>query len=589
MKLRNILLIASCYLLSFTACNDLDLAPMNIIQDKDVFKTESGVTAYMMRLYFDLPIEDFRATKDGFRRDQGWHTTGNCSGEMLVAQSDMLWDSPSGDWFQNWNYGAVRNVNYFLSEFPKYKDNFAQTQAEEWIGEAYLIRAYYYFAMAKRYGGVPILKEVQYYPQQSLEELKVPRNTEQEVYDFVIEDLDEAIKRLPENSVAKGRLNKNIAYAFKSRVCVYAGSIAQYGSMQENNLLGIPKADADKYYKLSYDAATAIETKYSLYRKHADKYENYWNLFLDEDNSEIIFAEYYSYPDKTHSFDCHNIPYQMRGSVGYSSRLNPTLDFVEMFDDVDGNSGVFNIGTDSNPTRFTQTMDLFGKVEPRLRASVILPGDVFKGESIEIQKGLYTSYPSGELKMGTDPNILYEGKNIVGRSGMGHPETTITGFLVRKYQNPKVDKSQVLENRSAQAWIDIRYAEVLLNRAEAAFQIGLVDDALACINDIRDRAGAKLYTQAQLTAKLIQKERRMELAFENHTYWDLRRWRIADTEMNNRQYKALCPYYIFDEGKFIFKKEYVGGRYTFDVKVNYAKISDEERSKNEKLVQNPGY
>ena len=81
----------------------------------------------------------------------------------------------------------------------------------------------------------------------------------------------------------------------------------------------------------------------------------------------------------------------------------------------------------------------------------------------------------------------------------------------------------------------------------------------------------------------------MELAFENHTYWDLRRWRIADSYINNKQYMALSPYYIFNEGKYIFKKEYVGGKYTFDPKVYYSKIPDSERDKNGKLEQNPGY
>lgn len=143
--------------------------------------------------------------------------------------------------------------------------------------------------------------------------------------------------------------------------------------------------------------------------------------------------------------------------------------------------------------------------------------------------------------------------------------------------------------RSAQKYIDIRYGEILLNRAEASFQLSKIDDALLAINDIRDRAGAKLLTQGQLTAKSIQKERRMELSFENQTYWDLRRWRIADTEMNNAQYRALCPYYVFDEGKFIFKKEPYGKKYTFDVKVNYVQIPTDQIFTNNKLIQNPGY
>ncbi|MCU7693021.1 RagB/SusD family nutrient uptake outer membrane protein [Haoranjiania flava] len=587
MKVTIIFITGILSLLSYS-CNKLDLPPMNIIQDKDVFSTESGITAYLSRLYYDLPIENFSATKDGFRR-LSWPTSGNCSGEMLIVQNDMLYDSPSGDWFQNWNYGAVRNVNYFIGEFPKYKNNYTQAQADQWLGEAYFIRGYYYFAMVKRYGGVPIIKTPQYYPQQSLEELKVPRNTEKEVYDFIIEDLDQAIKLLPEKSIAKGRVNRYVAYALKSRACLYAGSIAQYGAMQLNNILGIPKEQAEIYFKASYESAKALENSYSLYRKFPDKFENYWNLFLDENSPETIFAEYFIYPEKTHSFDLHNIPYQMRGAPGYSSRLNPTLDLVEMFDDINGNSGTLDIGPENDPKRFSNTMDVFVNVEPRLRGSVILPGDIFKGEAIEIQKGLYTSFPSGELKTSADFNALYNGKNIIGKSGMGHPETTITGFLVRKYQNPKMERSQVLGSRSTQAWIDMRYAEVLLNRAEAAFQIGLIDDALKCINEIRDRAGAKLYTKDQLTEKSIQKERRMELAFENHSYWDLRRWRIADKEINNRQYKALSPYYIFNEKKFIFKKEYVGGKYTFYPKVNYAKIPEGEIAKNENLQQNPGY
>ena len=224
-----------------------------------------------------------------------------------------------------------------------------------------------------------------------------------------------------------------------------------------------------------------------------------------------------------------------------------------------------------------------------MRGTVIFPGDEFKDEEIDIQKGIYASYPDGELFTSADFTAMYKDKAIIGRSGMGHNETTTTGFLLRKYQNPDIPQNELILWRDTKHWIDIRYAEVLLNRAEAAFALNKIDDALYCINQIRDRAGAKLYTKDQITLKNIQKERRMELAFENQTYWDLRRWRIADSEMNNRQFKALCPYYIYDEGKYIYKVEGVGPQYTFDVKVNYVKIPTDEISKNEKLVQNPGY
>jgi len=590
-KNKNILLLL-CILISTVACHNLDIPPMNIIQDKDVFTKESGVKAYMTSLYKDLPIEDFNFSGGGFHQTYCFPGIYNCTGEALLNPANMFnIGSPQGDWWQYWGYGQVRNVNYFLSTFPKYASTFTTDKANAWLGEAHFMRAYNYFAMVKRYGGVPIIKEVQNYPTQSLEELSVPRDPEQAVYDFIGQDLDSAILLLPAVSAELGRVNKYVAYALKSRAMLYAGSIAQYGSIQLNGLLGIPAADAQKYYQASYDASIALDGHYSLYRKYSDKFENYWHLFLDDNSPENIFCEYYKYPEKGHGFDTYCIPQQMWGPQGYSSMINPTLEFVELFDDINGNSGALKINDNSgNAIRFTNTIDIFNNVEPRLRGSVILPGDIFKGESIEIYKGIYESYPTGILHTSAAQGIeLFNGKGIRGKSGIGYNYSTGTGFFNRKYQNPDMPKSQVLEGHSVQKYIDIRYGEILLNRAEAAYQLNKKDDALTAVNDIRDRAGAMLLTADQLTAQSIQKERRMELSFENQTYWDLRRWRIADQLMNNKQYTALYPYWVSNENKFIFQKVQIGPIYTFDVKVYYTTIPTDEILKNNKLIQNPGY
>ena len=386
MKYKNIL-IGSIVAIAVTSCNSLDIPPMNIIQDTDVFQSEAGVTAYIARLYTELPIEDFKFGRD-FDQFANYPGLCNATNEALLVTADFVWDNPSGDWFQAWKYGSVRNINYFIEQLSEYQNNFTDELVNDWLGEAYFIRAYTYFAMVKRYGGVPIVKQVQNFPEQSLEDLKVPRSSEQEVYDFIAEDLDLAISLLPEESLAKGRVNKNVAYALKSRVMLYAGSIAQFGKMQLDNLLGIPAADATKYYQAAYDAACMLEGKYSLYNKYTDKYENYWRLFLDADSPENIFCKYFKYPEQTHSFDVLHVPYQMRGAEGYSSRFNPTLDFVQMFDDIDGNSDWLKIGADSDPIRYDHRIDLFSKAEPRLRGTVIFPGDEFKEEEIDIQKGI---------------------------------------------------------------------------------------------------------------------------------------------------------------------------------------------------------
>ena len=573
------------------SCNDLDVPPMNIVTDDDVFSSESGITAYMARMYSELPIEDFKFTRDGFNQTYCYPNTGINIGEYVNNRQDFIYEASQGSWFQAWQYSAIRNINYFLQEFPNYQDQFTEAQANTWLGEAYFMRAYNYFAMAKRYGGMPIIETVQNFPEQSIEELQVSRNTEQEMYDFIEQDLNKAIELLPETSPARGRVNKYVAYALKSRAMLYAGSIAQFGTIQMDGILGIPSSEAQRYYQSSYEASKALEGKYSLYNKYTDKYENYVNLFLDEDSPENIFCKYYIYPENAHSYDVVNLPFQMRSAEGYGSKMCPTLDFVEMFDGADGNPDWLNIGTSANPVRYDNRVDLFANAEPRLRAIVVFPGDELKGEEVDVQAGLYESYPNGELHTSTEPtNIpLYEGVPVTGQSGMGANEVTNTGFFMRKYLNPELDRSEVFTGRITTPWIDMRYAETLLNRAEAAFALGETDDALNCINQIRNRAGAQPYTADQLTLEKIQKERRMELAFENQTYWDIRRWRIADKEINNRQWKILSPYYVYDEGKYIFLESVLETLYTFQVRVYYQQIPTEQIATNPKLLQNPGY
>ena len=577
-----------------TSCNTLDVPPLNIIQDKDIFASESGITAYMASLYNDMPIQDHQATVNGFNNYwNSWPQAGHMSGELLNNMLFFVWDSPSGGMFQFWAYDRVRKINYFIENMPLYKADFPEDKINAWLGEAYFCRAYYYLAMVNRYGAVPLVKEVKNYPETSIEELQIPRNTQQEGWDFVAEDLDRAIELLPEESLTQGRVNKYVAYGLKSRAMLYAASLCQFDTPVSGyeELLGMPVAKAQSYYQAACDAASKLDGKYSLYNKYTDKFENYWNLFLDEDNPEVIFAKYYKYPEYAHSWDVHQIPFQIRGPEGYSSILNPTLEIVELFDDINGNPFVLKTTDEKgSPIRYDNPYDIFKDVEPRLKASVILPNDTYKGEVIEIRKGIWTSYPDGELKTTTDFSVMYKDMPVMGKSGMGHNETTTTGFFVRKYQDPNLPNSQVVHGHSTTQYIEMRYAEILLNKAEAAFYLGKKQEALDLINQVRERAGAKLYTLDQLAEENVRKERRMELVFEKHSYWDLRRWRIADKLMNNKKYTALCPYYIYDEGKYIFTKEEVGTTYTYDVKVNYAKVPDGEIAKNPNLLpNNPGY
>ena len=598
MRINKILVSALVMALSFYSCDYLDVPPINIIQDDAIFNSESGITSYMTTLYYDLPIEDFRYTQQGFNvSGKGQGRLPNVSGEAMCSSSDDISTIGDGTWWGCWDFGKIRRVNYFLKYFPAYKSNFQNTVlADAWMGEAHFIRAYCYFAMVKRYGGVPILREPQEYVG-DIESLKVPRDTEKACYDFIAEDLDEAFRLLPDNEeiLGKGRATKYAALALKSRAMLYAGSIARYGTVDLNGLVGIDKALANDYFELAYKAVKELEKskKFSLYRKNSDKEKNFAELFLAEDSPENIFCKYFQRNVNAHGRDVYFDPYQYRGN-GFSSNMNPTLEFVEMFEHKDGTPA--NFAERAKDTYFDDPSELFQNMDARFGGSIIYPNAIFKGEPCSIQKGLiievgckkeYATNYEEAVYTANDGQVYH----IVGKSGSGNYSGNMTGFFMRKYLNENMPQSEVIENYSEQHWIEFRYAEALLNGAEAAVEMGQhLDDALLWINDIRSRADIKQLSLSDLTVDKVRHERRIELAFENHTYWDLRRWRIADKEIETKQYTGLCPYFDINKQKYIFEEVAANKYYyTFDVKMYYERIPDGEIAKNEKLKQNPYY
>lgn len=627
-----------------SSCQKLDVPPLNVVQDKDIFSNEAGMNAYFARSYSRLPIEDFK-----------YSPVLNFNSFVIGSPAARTGEALSRDMgngtetFNYWAdaYSVIRECNYLIETLPSYASNFSAPQVNNWLGEARFIRAVTYFALAKRYGGVPIIDKVLTKQGQSIgeltasiEELKIPRASEEAVYDFIGSDLDYAYANLPNSiSFASGRATKYAAAAFKSRAMLFAGSIAKYNTIDKTvgsvRVAGIPSSKANTYFKASYDAAVLLEGKFSLYKKNwvaGDKnaqYQNFVNLFLDatptSSNSEVIFIRQYKYPDAVHAWDALNVPEQFEGPGGnYSSETNPTLNFVEMFEGIPKNpDGTIQV-LDANGKYllFDKTMDLFLNAEPRLRATVILPGDIFKGESIEIRRGIYTgavgtgidklvpinstiNYPSTNLVTSSVKNqtlfTLPNGTKMApaGASGVfntmgaGSDGGTISGFSVRKYLSLVKPIAETQTNRSEQSWIELRYAEVLLNRAEAAFEIGgtFIPDALAQINLIQDRAGASLTTLATTDIQVIRKERRKELALENKIFWDLRRWRVIDQEQNNTAYKVLMPFYSSQAGKYFFdaRLDERNGRLTFDPKWYYQQIPTAAIAKSTNLEQNPGY
>jgi hypothetical protein len=646
MKKYSIILIT--FLVGFTsACRKLDIPPPNIIQNPTVFGSAPGIQAYMARLYSEMPIEDFRYSPDmGLNFFWIIKPTPAVTGEALSRDQTNATAENWGDWHWDiWGgcYSTIHDANYFIKTIPTYASNFTPDQVKAWTGEAYFVRALTYFALVKRFGGVPLVTDVlNYTVGGSTAPLRIPRSSEKAIWDQIAADLDLAIADLPAVNADFGdgsRANKYAAAAFESRAMLYAGSIAKYNTItlfdaSKNQLCGIPAADATAYFQKAYDAAKTLDGVYSLYLKawsptdKTPQYQNFVNLFSDASSPENIFVREYNFPNSVHGYDAYNVPRQLIGPNGYSSEVNPTLNFVEMFDGIPKNADgtIQNLDATGHYKLFDNTMDLFANVEPRLRATIILPGDVFKGQNIDIRRGAYTGpvaggispllpagsksqYPTADLITASN-NDDNNSKSVTTPTGTIHPAgasgiftgdqtCAISGFSVRKWLDPNLPTSQVLENNETQTWVEMRYAEVLLNRAEAAFEIqssggnaSLLTDAFTIINEIRSRAGAiPLASAGSMTIDTIRKERRKELAFENKTWWDLRRWRIIDKEQNGTIYRILMPFYSTVANKYFFDARYDERNdvYTADPKWYYEQIPPGAISKSTNLIQNPGY
>lgn len=639
--MKKVFIHISMFLLGLASisCVSLDVPPVNILTGEDIFTNESGIKAYLADIYYELPIEDFRySSSKGFNVARVTGANSGLTGEAICrdqsSQCDVAW------WTEG--YHLLRKINTLINAIEENKDSYSEDQYRQWLGEAYFCRAFTYFSMVKRHGGVILVNDVLEYPNESgdITEYMLPRNSEEECWDQISSDFDNAISLLGEGS-GRSRANKYVAAAYKARAMIFAASIANFNTVshfdteRQIRLCGIPKERAADYYTQAYEAAKLCEGKYSLYMdewKEGDKqaqYQNFHNVLQKSDNCESIYVKEFAYPINGHSWDNLYGPLQlMVGSL--AGGVNPTADFVEMFDGLrkDAAGHLDFLDSKGNYILYDTPMDPYKDAEPRLRATVIFPSDIYKGESIEIWRGIYTAKVGNGIpkmikatsttKYHSDSNVkklctfsskmdnttyvtLPDGTKMAagGRSGSWNSAGygTYTGFLLRKNMDESLPADLVVAEHSESDWVDMRYAEVMLTRAEAAFELtelgagNYIADAYDLVQQIRRRAGADLLaSEGELTRDVIRKEIRKELAFENKAYWNLVRWRIYDQEQaSKRRYYCAMPFYVAENGKWFFDYKYneASKTYTFKPSWYYIEIPSSEIDKNTNIIKNP--
>lgn len=636
MKKIKYLLLFGAIVLAISSCHKLDLDPKGMLDDAALLGSEDGVKTYLADAYMHLPIEDFSYYVDqGFKYgNNDWDASK--SWLMGIDGEAVGWEGGvNGGGFGYWPYDKIREINNMLEKFPAYKSNYTDSVYNSLLGEAHFLRAFYYFGMVKRYGGVPIIDSVQS-PTADSATLAVPRATESDCYKFIQSDLQFAMDNMGASSEL-GRANKFVAAALMSRAMLYAATIAKYGSYTtsspdpaaQKGYVGIPASEAQSFFTAAYNAADFFDTQnspYELVGENIDasaKEQNYVDLFLNDNSKENIFIRQYSTASNLfyHSFD---------GSVSPAgdfsnwpgSEIYPSLESVELFQTLPIENA------DGTPRRYDDKNQLFQQgLEPRLLATVYFSGMTLRGKTFDIKRGFYRTYngtmadaqnglgtapinnPSNRTiataRYQTDPAL--NGGSVAGLHGMwgGIENNTVTGFFIRKYVNYNMTQSQAAGNSSYQSWIVFRYAEILLNKAEAAYELGKKQEAYDLIARIRNRAGATPWTPKAGPAavyvingqtvdenlQFIRDERGRELMFENQRWWDIRRWRVADKVLNQTKLHGLMPYYVLDEKKYIFIREYNtdGKTYTFNIRDYYEPIPGGEINKDPNLIQNPIY
>lgn len=636
---RYILLYTALLTMVFFSCQRLDLEPKGILGEPELFGNEFGVKKYFTALYNYLPIEDFvyYGNSGGYRPGNYWeagkNSQGNCSGEFFNQ-----WQGPNNGGFGYWPYDRIREVNLFIQNFPNYKSNYSDATYNALLGEASFLRAFFYSGLAKRYGGVPIIKDVQD-PFGDKGALAVSRNTEYDTWKFVYSDLKFAMDNMPATS-ERGRANKYVAAALMSRTMLYAGSIAKYTqylgfqaeASVQGGFAGIDPGKANEFFQYSVDAGKFIEAgPYSLYTKdYPDKALNFANVFVDITSPENIFIKDFdqTVPNNTrlrHSYDALMCPMpDMSSFVGAESY--PPLDFMELYD------MTTIVNPDGTPVRFDSRSDIKNNMEPRMRGTMFFDGDVLRGKAYSIQRGIYLTYngTAADAQNGsTSAPINMGGNRIVGARGqttkINGVDVLITGAhgnfenqgaenngfgsaFVRKYVNPNMATSDVREYKSGQHWIVFRLGEIYLNTAEALYELGNRDEAFDYIEALRVRAGAQVTRpaidqttsnigsinqaiypyQIEKSLQFIRDERERELYGENHWWWDIRRWRTADVILNNFRPRLLSCYWVANEGKYIYLDETNRLNRTWNASRScfYEPIPGGEIAKNPKLLPN---
>jgi hypothetical protein len=543
-------LIFSMVLVSSCGKNVLDQVPTGNFSDEAVWKDANLIDAFVNSTYRAIPTGvTFYSQHVGGAGDEihdGSESTDFIvAGNMTPSELGVLdfWRFPyPGNYTVSGSFwDVIAKCNLFFSKIDAAPID--TTLKNRMIGEMQFFKAFAYFKLVGFYGGVPLITK----PFALTDNFNLPRNTYDECMNFVISELDSAAALLPLTypDAELGMITKGAALAAKSRALLYMASP-----------LNNPSNSVVKW-QAAADAAKAV-IDLNLYALYPD----YKSLFLRANsyNSEVIWSRPYNYsvsPEQTF-LELDQMP---NGYGGWGNDCSPYQNLVDEFEMVSGKLPKDDPSYDpQNP---------YVNRDPRFYAMILYDGAPFQGRPVETFHG-----------------------GLDSREGpIGSWNGTKTGYYLRKFIDESIINPTAGLNQGNSPWIFFRYAELLLNYAEAEYNLGDEATCKQYINMVRSRPGVNMPLVTESGAALLtrlQHERQIELCFEEHRWFDVRRWKTAPVELNKlplrmdivKDPSGIKTYTVNPMGEFIF---------SFTNKDYLAPIPQSEIDKNPLLVQNPGY
>ena len=487
---KNIHIILMSAALMLTSCNDsfLDRIPHDALTDANYWQTETHLSSVANTFTSSLSGKDWlnkteiMADSAPWSVTTAWRTIGGGYFTSDASQINSVWSAA---------YTGIGRTNYFLNNYQR-ATGVKEEVRERYAAEAYFYRAYNYWILTSLFGDVPLITS----------ELNVEspdvfrgRDARKDVIDRITKDLEDHYKALPEYVAAGssdfGRVSQCAALALLSRIYLYNGRY-------EDAVSACERAMSSTYYKL-----------YSTGHPDVD----YVNLFnytgrasRNPANKETLIAFVYNYDLGESSRTSHNLSRECWVPNDYA-RFTPTASMIECYLTKDGKIW--------DPNSATSYEDVFKDRDPRMTQSILAPGTKWEGGE------------SGDM-LSTDKTVFTYPKFDNSKDGC----MTYTGYYMRKYVEPSTVKDVGHDDNDI---VLIRYAEVLLNYAEAKEQLGTLtqSDIDKTINLLRDRVGMVHLKLSEIPAGSdirteIRRERRVELFFEGHRYFDIIRWKQGE-------------------------------------------------------------